>query len=395
MTSHPTTVVSPTIGKFCKCCGSETLHRFGRVPDRQQVLTEIFLCYRCGSFVPDYAEDASGIDAQVAYHEGMWSQNSKQDLLRVAQDLQTSVVDKLRDKSFLRPPEDLPTIVEIGAGRGCLLSALESRGYKPFGCEPSAHLTAAAKNAFGFSDHVLNCCTGEQFVSFIIAQSIKLDVVFLWHVLEHLEAPIDLMKKIVACLAEEGLIVAQVPMLSPDNIFPEHPFLFTKQTLLYLSAECGLKIRYIDYDYINLFMTFVLDKNEISNDRLVQSDHIFSAVFNEHLEMLYESLRDAHEAIDSQNRMIDERWAVMNEMGKTIAERDVAIAVRDSVLAEKDVAIAKRDAVITEKDTTFAAVIAEHRSSLADLKRDVNVLNQKLARFLQHPIARMFGLNRE
>jgi SAM-dependent methyltransferase len=98
-------------------------------------------------------------------------------------------------------------ILEIGCGRGLLLSALARLGHECHGTERSGLAGKRAQNTVGVRVYTapLEGCNLEKKA---------FDLVILWHVLEHLERPDQTLVQVFQLLKEDGLLVLEVPNLS-------------------------------------------------------------------------------------------------------------------------------------------------------------------------------------
>ncbi|PIY60412.1 hypothetical protein COY95_01900 [Candidatus Woesearchaeota archaeon CG_4_10_14_0_8_um_filter_47_5] len=103
-------------------------------------------------------------------------------------------------KRFIQPED---RILEIGCAYGFFLDRLKKEGF-PFvnGVEISEKYVHYAQNFLGLS---------VKEGSFTSGNNKKRDVVFMWHVLEHIRDPLHLMKEIHRSLTEEGLCIFEIP----------------------------------------------------------------------------------------------------------------------------------------------------------------------------------------
>ncbi len=143
------------------------------------------------------------------------------------------------------------TLLELGSGRGFFLDATRRRGFEPLGIEPSPDLAGRAGDDFGvevkqgFLDEV--DLSGRRFAS-----------VCMFHVLEHVEEPVALLRQLGEQLVEPGLIVLEVPNIAsamarrraegwgavqPDNL---HIAQFTPSTLRSVVERAGFETVAID-----------------------------------------------------------------------------------------------------------------------------------------------------
>jgi SAM-dependent methyltransferase len=95
-------------------------------------------------------------------------------------------------------------VLDIGCGRGLLLSKLRERGWQPRGTELSEEAATYARDRLGLpvTTEALQDCNfaGEEF-----------DLVILWHVLEHVAAPRAMLNEVSRILKPGGILLVAVP----------------------------------------------------------------------------------------------------------------------------------------------------------------------------------------
>ena len=138
------------------------------------------------------------------YEEGMYS--SRRPRL-------PGLVDRLQGRAAAQPVGMLRRaglapggrVLDVGAGRGRLVAALVAAGYEASGIEPSARSAglAAAKGLPVARAGIESLPSGKH--------GSELDAVVLWHVLEHLDAPLDALRQISSRLRPGGLLLVGVP----------------------------------------------------------------------------------------------------------------------------------------------------------------------------------------
>lgn len=97
-------------------------------------------------------------------------------------------------------------IVDIGCGDGQFLEFLNGRGYdRIFGVEPDE---ARARNAQRRGVPIFATCANAEAAGFRKGGA---DIVFVWHVLEHVDRPADFINECAPWLAPSGVLVISVP----------------------------------------------------------------------------------------------------------------------------------------------------------------------------------------
>lgn len=95
-------------------------------------------------------------------------------------------------------------VLDVGAGTGEFLLYMQDEGYEVVGIEPSARISERARSK-GIEMH---CTTIEEYEE---GSRNSFDVVTLFHVLEHVPNPIEVIKVAHSLLKPGGIIVVKVP----------------------------------------------------------------------------------------------------------------------------------------------------------------------------------------
>ena len=138
-------------------------------------------------------------------------------------------------------------VLEIGSGRGSLLSELAEKGWTAVGTEYSENLVREVADTPGVKVYptpkLQDCNFPDQYFNVIIC----------YHVLEHLPDPIRTLREIHRIIDPQGLLIIAVPniggftaRLSKDHWFaidaPRHLFHFTPETLEAVLSQTGFSI---------------------------------------------------------------------------------------------------------------------------------------------------------
>jgi SAM-dependent methyltransferase len=227
----------PTV---CPACGGELSH-WRSVGSSEPTLGErrfeLLRCRPCGTAV------TLGGTAASLYEAGAYRPGAPR-LYRLARPL-LSLFDRQRlalVRSLTPPPARL---LDAGAGRGRFVLAAAAAGYRATGIEPSARgVDAAARLG---ADLIQASLQEAQL------DAGSLDVVTLWHVLEHLEQPGPALSRIRSWLRPGGGLVVGVPNLASLQAqlggerwyhldVPRHRVHFTPQGLRELLAGSGFEV---------------------------------------------------------------------------------------------------------------------------------------------------------
>tara|TARA_B100000470_G_scaffold92748_1_gene71536 strand:- start:795 stop:1628 length:834 start_codon:yes stop_codon:yes gene_type:complete len=144
--------------------------------------------------------------------------------------------------SYFRPFLDKKkNILDIGSGTGVSCVLLEKKGYNVTGVDPDP------KNAQLINSKLKKGkCINSYFEDLKIEN--KIDVVWLTHVIEHLEQPDILLEKCKEWIGPEGIICIAVPDCGNPNMLnhslnnPYHVYHFSKNSLKRLFEKSGYDV---------------------------------------------------------------------------------------------------------------------------------------------------------
>lgn len=310
------------------------------MPDDRGVVRAIYGCSRCAALTPDYCI-AGVLDtgSQIDFHQRYWEEVDGDALQSELADLM-GVVASLR--RHLGSPAAGKHILEIGAGRGGLLRALRDTGYDAHGCEPAPNLVAIAREHYGLDADVLANINVKQMLQSGVGFN-NYAAVFLWHVLEHLTNPIDVLGDIASLVQAGGVIVVQVPLLKSAYIYPEHYYFCSHYTFEFIAKRIGFGLADVVYDDSNLFATAVFRKGgestsiaffegEITPDALSQI-----IILNERSKATYRSiLNDQNTGLAAWEKLAKDRLIAMASMEQLIHNGLEAIATQAKMIDQRD-----------------------------------------------------------
>lgn len=160
------------------------------------------------------------------------------------------MVTKKRVKKFRHLIKD-KDVLEIGSGTGEFLYHCKSHKPKSVrGVEISEYASAIAKEKY---DVNISCSTIENFKA-----EKKYDVIFMFHVIEHVKEPQIVIDKCRTLLKEGGVLIMETPnCASFERKFyreywagwsvPFHTFIFSPKALTEILNRCGLKVNAVHY----------------------------------------------------------------------------------------------------------------------------------------------------
>jgi 2-polyprenyl-3-methyl-5-hydroxy-6-metoxy-1,4-benzoquinol methylase len=148
--------------------------------------------------------------------------------------------------SLLKGGEKALNILDIGCAEGRLLKAFHEKGCKCCGIEHKDY----PESRFLESDRIVYI---QRDLESVQLPDRSYDLIFIWHVLEHMDNPVAVIAKSCSLLAENGILILAVPNFSSmeAKIFkqswfhldiPWHKYHFTKKSLEYLVEKNNLRI---------------------------------------------------------------------------------------------------------------------------------------------------------
>ncbi len=236
---------------MCACCNGHTTFRLCALPDNKGAEKDLYLCGTCAAITPGQGEmTQDNTDLQVRFHDAYWSDSSRDELRQAG-------LSMLHTVNFYKDVLGRPDgriVCEIGAGRGNLTWALKDKGYRVVSCEPSQRLVDLAHKHYAL-DGELSCETADSLLTRLEAAGKPVQAVFLWHVIEHLENPIDLIRRCAEIIAPAGAIIVQAPMPASPYIYPEHRFFINRAWAHKVGELCGLTTFFCDASPLDQFLS--------------------------------------------------------------------------------------------------------------------------------------------
>ena len=135
-------------------------------------------------------------------------------------------------------------ILDVGAGGGEMMYLLQKRGHEVHGIEPNIGFAEYARDQYALSLEV-------GFIEDTKQPLASFDAIFLFHVLEHLENPVEEIRRLNSLLKPGGILVIEVPNVDHKNCFPAakwhtgHLYNFNTETLNATVEKAGLDTKSI------------------------------------------------------------------------------------------------------------------------------------------------------
>jgi 2-polyprenyl-3-methyl-5-hydroxy-6-metoxy-1,4-benzoquinol methylase len=225
----------------CYICGSkEHTKRNGSVMDNKSL--EIFECDKCGLvFLSDFSHidetyyEESNMNTDITKDMENWLKETKEDDQRRYEFVKNSIINH--------------DLMDFGSGAGGFLIEAKSSCKSVSGLE----LDKKVKN-FYESNGVIY----ENDIDTLKPNSY--DTITMFHVMEHLSDPVEILKKLASSLKDEGSIIIEVPNandalltiyenegFSNFTYWSCHLFLFTQYTLEKVFKRAGYKVEFIKH----------------------------------------------------------------------------------------------------------------------------------------------------
>ena len=174
-------------------------------------------------------------------------------------------------------------LLEIGCGKGRFLEVAKKRGFQIYGIEPSPRSFAFASARLGNSVAPI----GLEEIDKVSEFPSEYDYVMLWHVLEHLNDPGEVLTQIKGLLVGEGRIVIAVPNFASSQARfgkadwyhldpPRHVHHFTPDSLGILAVDKGFVVEKIFFN--STYQNFVGEIITMVNKVLPGKNVVFNGL---------------------------------------------------------------------------------------------------------------------
>ncbi|WP_225135876.1 class I SAM-dependent methyltransferase [Pseudomonas putida] len=364
------------MSNICNLCGSEGLVYSESFWGADNVAINVATCSCCQSFIPEYIvgsePEVSATLQQVKFHEDWWDESSKDELDEVLSNVKNLVGD-LQTYLGSNDPDNL--VIELGSGRGSLLRALLDEGYNAYGCEPAPKLVALARQHYGLAQDRLFEIPGGQFLDHVVpALTGHVQAIVLWHVLEHLENPMQLVGKLYEMLREGGCLILQLPMFCKQYVYPEHYFFPSQATFEYMAKSVGFQVEAVDYDLNNFFVTVCFRKSTLSvlskTNELIEKMSNMTA-FAQAVFLRDEVIQEREKAVAAQAQIINSNIQGMKLMESLIFERDQTVHAQTKIIDEKVLGMNVMTTMIDEREKNLevaSAVVISQEAEISSME---------------------------
>jgi hypothetical protein len=139
------------------------------------------------------------------------------------------------------------SLLEIGAGDGLFLKTVREN-------KPGLHLTAMDKDRNSLPSRAKNSDENYDSLEELIGNNRRYDLICLFHVMEHIEAPLEFLEAVKALMSADSILIIEVPSLfdpllsiysceafSEFYFSRQHPYVFSPPSLQRLMEQGGFQ----------------------------------------------------------------------------------------------------------------------------------------------------------
>jgi SAM-dependent methyltransferase len=200
----------------CNLCGASDVEVIGTLDRRGRPLRTT-ICRRCGLVWSNPRPTEDRIRRYYATEYRLDYKGRSSPSMRHIARSGRGALDRYRLLSpHLRPGD---TILDVGAGGGEVVYVLRRFGFEATGLEPDQQYASHARDMLA-----VPVVTG--FVQHVEFPDASFDVVTMYHALEHVEDPADVLMRLRRWLKRSGTLLVEVPNVESRCIAPSHRFHF-------------------------------------------------------------------------------------------------------------------------------------------------------------------------
>lgn len=220
----------------CNLCGARDYEPVGDV-DRDGRPLRTTICRRCGLVWTNPRPSRADIDRYYATRYRTDYQKTSAPTVRKVLRGVLGALDRKRNLLPLLQPDS--RVLDVGCGAGELVYFLRAAGFAASGLEPDEQFATFCRGTLA-----LPVETGTVESASVSADT--LDMVTMFHALEHVADPLGTMRRVRGWLKPDGVLVIEVPNVDARCQAPRHRFhyahlhSFSIATLSALGARAGL-----------------------------------------------------------------------------------------------------------------------------------------------------------
>lgn len=206
--------------------------------DPRELAFRLRACPGCSLVGIEFLMEEPGLSRYIDdFHENLFSKMNRKEVekgLKLFRERASRFADRTPGR-----------VLDIGCERGYFLKAMAEAGWQAIGLEPLEPFAAYARDELGVE---ARSCTLQRYEG-----EADFDLITLWHVLEHLEDPVDALGRARDLLAAGGVIHFEVPNIDSMGRYlggkywmgfrdPTHRWFFRRPALGPLAESAGLEI---------------------------------------------------------------------------------------------------------------------------------------------------------
>lgn len=267
----------------CPLCGSD---------DSSPAFTIELFNYRQCSICDSIYTNPHLVDQEVSnlYRDGAYENYQKKFLVK-GQKLRSSVLEQRKFEQIKELSERTGgRVLDVGCGSGSFLNICKANGWIVEGVDPSIGISKRLSENLDIS--VQEC----EFLDSV--HQGFFDVITFWGVLEHLNEPLEAVKKALSILAPGGLLVFEVPSADcflanylkkyafrPTRYIEtgRHNLFFSRKSIGNLSSNFGTNIEYIESNGLDVQTILMCEfPKEVTDNILNIQDILNDLLFGDH-----------------------------------------------------------------------------------------------------------------
>ena len=258
--------------KACPICGHASFFSRGHFVDHMvsKEIFEIQECENCRVLFTSPRPKDEDLGKYYESNEYLSHTDSSRTFFEKVYRLIKNIALQKKERLIRKFSPTGANLVDYGCGTGEFLSTCREKGWVVKGFEPSqkAAEIARLKNEVPVEDPSV----------FVDLQDRSLDVITLWHVLEHLPDPVEKMEMFHMKLRDQGKLIIAVPNHESYDAqvygkdwaawdVPIHLFHFSKSSMNFLAEKSGFKVSQVinmpfDSFYVSLLSEEYLHGNK-------------------------------------------------------------------------------------------------------------------------------------
>ncbi len=250
----------------CPVCNSTSLKEYKNVKD-YSVSGENFLLMQCASCSLVFTQDAPAEDKIASYYQSeeyISHTNTKKDFVSKLYHRVRKITLRLKVSLIVSATEKVVGHhLDIGAGTGAFVHAMERAGWNSIGIEPNENARKLANELYLASIYPMTELDNFSEASYT--------AITMWHVLEHVHHLHDMVRKLSFILDRDGRLFIAVPNYkSYDARFyqsnwaaydvPRHLYHFSYQSMKHLIEQHGLVIEKVKPMWFDSFYVSMLSE---------------------------------------------------------------------------------------------------------------------------------------